>query len=51
MIDNYLAISAHCTGAADVIVTVSFARRHDPLVSVKGGGHNIAGKPSVMKHD
>jgi hypothetical protein len=27
----------------DVIRAVGFARKHDPLVSVRRGGHNIAG--------
>src|SRR5262249_40149804 len=36
-------IIARCTGAADVIYCVRFAREHDLLVSVRGGGHNVAG--------
>lgn len=43
MIDKYPAIIAQCTGAADVITAVDFAREHDLLLSVKGGGHNFAG--------
>jgi hypothetical protein len=31
------------TSAHDVAAAVSFAREHGPLLSVKGGGHNIAG--------
>jgi FAD/FMN-containing dehydrogenase len=31
-------------GAADVIAAVQFARQHDLLVSIKGGGHGVAGK-------
>jgi FAD/FMN-containing dehydrogenase len=31
------------TGAADVIAAVNFARDHDLLLSVRGGGHNVAG--------
>jgi hypothetical protein len=38
------ALIARCTGAADVIAAVQFAREHDLLVSIRGGGHNIAGK-------
>ena len=30
-------------GAADVIRAVRFAREHDLLLAVRGGGHNIAG--------
>jgi FAD binding domain/Berberine and berberine like len=44
MIDRRPAIIARCTGAADVIACVLFAREHDVLVSVRGGGHSVAGK-------
>jgi len=44
MIDHRPALIARCAGTADVIETVTFARDHDLLVSVRGGGHNIAGK-------
>src|SRR5713101_1648192 len=43
-IDRRPAVIARCTGAADVIACVRFAREHDLLVSVRGGGHSIAGK-------
>ena len=33
-----------CAGVADVIDAVTFARTHDLVVSVRGGGHNVAGK-------
>ena len=32
-----------CHGTADVMDAVAFARRHDLLISVRGGGHNVAG--------
>jgi FAD/FMN-containing dehydrogenase len=32
-----------CTGNADVIKTVNFARNNNLNVSVRGGGHNVAG--------
>ncbi|GAA2827837.1 FAD/FMN-containing dehydrogenase [Aminobacter aminovorans] len=32
-----------CVGASDVIAAVKFARDYKLLVSVRGGGHNIAG--------
>ena len=41
--DKYPAIIAQCSGAADVIDAVNFARKHDILVAVRGGGHNVAG--------
>jgi hypothetical protein len=44
MIDRRPAIIARCSGAADVIACVRFAREHDLLVSVRGGGHSVAGK-------
>jgi FAD/FMN-containing dehydrogenase len=43
MIDRRPAAIARCTGTADVQEAVSFARRHQLLISVRGGGHNIAG--------
>src|SRR5256712_9643719 len=43
MIDKRPAIIVQCAGAADVIHAVDFARKNDLLVSVRGGGHNIAG--------
>jgi FAD/FMN-containing dehydrogenase len=43
-IDRRPAIIARCAGAADVLACVQFAREHDLLVSVRGGGHSIAGK-------
>lgn len=44
MIDKRPALVARCTGAADVVECVRFAREHELLVSVRGGGHNYAGK-------
>ena len=44
MIDHRPALIARCAGTADVVETVTFARENDLLVSVRGGGHNIAGK-------
>src|SRR5688572_9478347 len=43
MIDRRPAIVARCLGIADVIECVRFARDHDLLLCIKGGGHNIAG--------
>jgi FAD/FMN-containing dehydrogenase len=41
--DKHPAIIAQCVGAADVIDAVNFAREHNLLVAVRGGGHNVAG--------
>ena len=43
MIDKRPALTARCLGTADVIQCVKFAREHTLVVSVRGGGHNIAG--------
>jgi FAD/FMN-containing dehydrogenase len=43
MIEHRPAIIARCTGAADVISAVNFARNNGLLVSVRGGGHNVSG--------
>lgn len=44
MIDRKPALIVRCSGAADVIAAVNFARDLDLLLSVKGGGHNVAGR-------
>ena len=41
--DKRPAIIVQCSGTADVIDAVDFARQHDLLVAVRGGGHNVAG--------
>ena len=43
MVDKHPALIARCRGAADVIQAVRFARAHDLVLSVRGGGHNVAG--------
>ncbi len=43
MIDRRPALIARCTGTADVIRSVNFARENDLTLAVKGVGHNIAG--------
>ena len=44
MINRRPAIIARCAGAADVMACVRFAREHDVIVAVRGGGHSVAGK-------
>ena len=41
--DKRPAVIARCVGAADVIDAVNFAREHDLVVAIRGGGHNVAG--------
>ncbi|MFC3285061.1 FAD-binding oxidoreductase [Litchfieldella rifensis] len=43
MIDRKPAIIVRCLGTADVMAGVRFAREHNLLLCIKGGGHNIAG--------
>ena len=40
------ALIVRCTGTADVIDVVKFARQHGILVAVRGGGHSVAGHSS-----
>jgi FAD/FMN-containing dehydrogenase len=42
-IDRFPAAIARCAGTADVVAAVGFARERGLLVSVRGGGHNVAG--------
>ncbi len=43
MFDKHPALIAQCLGTTDVVQAVNFAKEHDLLVAVKGGGHNSAG--------
>lgn len=43
MIDRHPGAIVRCAGAADVRAAVNFARDTGALLSVRGGGHNIAG--------
>jgi FAD/FMN-containing dehydrogenase len=43
LIDRHPALIARCVGVADVVECVNFARDHGLLLSVRGGGHNVAG--------
>lgn len=44
MVTRRPAVIARCAGAADVLTCVRFAREHDIIVSIRGGGHSVAGK-------
>lgn len=43
-IDRRPGIIARCLGVADVVAAVNFAREHELLVAIRGGGHNVGGK-------
>jgi FAD/FMN-containing dehydrogenase len=43
MIDRRPALIARCASSEDVVQAVKFARKHNLIVSIRGGGHNIAG--------
>lgn len=43
MINKYPALIARATGAVDVVEAVNFARESKLRISVRGGGHNVAG--------
>lgn len=43
MIEKKPELIARCTGSADVVTAVNFAREHNLLLAVRSGGHNIAG--------
>jgi FAD/FMN-containing dehydrogenase len=43
MIDRRPGLILRCLGSADVMAGVTFARQHNVAISIKGGGHNIAG--------
>ncbi|QHV99724.1 FAD-binding oxidoreductase [Spirosoma endbachense] len=43
MIDKCPALIVRCATETDVVTSVNFAREHDLLLAIKGGGHNGAG--------
>ncbi len=43
MINKWPALIARCTGVADVVQAVRFARTHDLPVAIRCGAHNAAG--------
>jgi len=43
MIDRKPGLIVRCAGADDAVAAVRFVRDHGLLLSVRGGGHNIAG--------
>jgi FAD/FMN-containing dehydrogenase len=44
MIDKRPALIVRCQNTADIADAVKFAREHELEISVRGGGHNVAGR-------
>ena len=44
LIDKRPALIARCRGAADIVDALGFARESNLEISVRGGGHNVAGR-------
>ncbi|WP_432561462.1 FAD-binding oxidoreductase [Kineococcus sp. SYSU DK003] len=42
-VDRHPVVFARCEGVADVVAAVEVARRFRPPVSIRGGGHQVAG--------
>ena len=47
LIDRHPLAIAQCTSTADVVQAVAVARRYRPVVSIRGGGHQVAGSAVV----
>ncbi len=43
MIDRKPALIAQCSNTSDIQTALAFAREHNLLLSIKGGGHHVAG--------
>jgi FAD/FMN-containing dehydrogenase len=43
LIDRHPMLIVQCSGTADVVQAVNFARDRGLLLSIRGGGHNVAG--------
>jgi len=43
-VDKRPGVIVRCSGVADVIAAVKFAREHGVLVAIRGGGHNVGGR-------
>jgi FAD/FMN-containing dehydrogenase len=43
LIDRYPAVVARCAGTADVVEAVRVAHEQRPVLTIRGGGHQVAG--------
>src|SRR6516164_3490837 len=43
-VDKHPGFIAQCSGSADVITAVTFARANNLLTAIRGGGHNVGGR-------
>jgi FAD/FMN-containing dehydrogenase len=43
-VDKRPRLIARCSGVADVVAAVEFARSSDLLTAIRGGGHNVGGR-------
>jgi FAD/FMN-containing dehydrogenase len=47
LVDKRPALIVRCCGVADIVDAVAFARDQELEVSVRGGGHNVAGRATI----
>jgi FAD/FMN-containing dehydrogenase len=47
MIDRRPSVIACCSRTADVVDALNFATQHDLEITVRGGGHNVAGRAVI----
>ena len=43
-VDKKPGLIARCTGIADIVAAVNFARESNLLTAIRGGGHNVGGR-------
>jgi hypothetical protein len=43
-VKKHPALIARCSGVADIIAAVDFARENNLLTAIRGGGHNVGGR-------
>jgi hypothetical protein len=43
-VQKHPALVARCSGIADIIAAVNFARENSLLTAIRGGGHNVGGR-------